>query len=505
MKLKIQLHTVLWICCLIGLYQQADVCPEQCGCSRERWNCGEMNITNSILMNISLNLDPATRKWDLKKNLITEFPPSAFVGFTNLEEIDLGENFLTKPPKNISQFIPSLKTLKLNKNRISSITKEDFQEYSSVNQLDLFGNYINELEPNTLEQLPELNKFFAEVNSLKILKKGIFAGLPKLIWVTFARNQIETISPGIFDNTLKLERVWLGNNKLTSLPDGLFNSSKELFILELKNNQLVNDGIPPNTFHAEELDLRGNNLTTLKKEWFDVIKYEVKVNDNPIYCDCTLYETYRVLMSRTTKKKYFEIIGKCASPPHLKGKSIKDFYVNNLVNCTACSLNKCQNSATCHEVDSGTYTCNCTTDKYYGKFCENENYCYMSPCVNNGTCSNTNTAFTCACEEGFIGERCEIEQPCFFNNPCLNNGTCIYLNGTFNHMCTCMDGFSGKNCQIYQDDDDDDGLAPGYIVLIVLIVLAFVAVLAVYLYKKRNASDKATVAENTPLSGNAHA
>ena len=130
----------------------------------------------------------------------------------------------------------------------------------------------------------------------------------------------------------------------------------------------------------------------------------------------------------------------------------------------------------------------------------------MSPCVNNGTCSNTNTEFMCACEKGFIGERCEVEQPCFFNNPCLNNGTCIYLNGTSNHMCTCVDGFSGKNCQLNQDDDDDDdGLAPGYIVLIVLIVLAFVAVLAVYLYKKRNAGDKATIAENTPLSGKVQA
>ena len=125
---------------------------------------------------------------------------------------------------------------------------------------------------------------------------------------------------------------------MTSLPDGLFNNSKELFILELKNNQLVDDGIPPNTFHADELDLSGNNLTTLKKEWFGVIKYEVKVNDNPIHCDCILYETYRVLMNRTDEDD-FMLIGKCVSPPHLKGKELEDVYGNNLINCTACSLN----------------------------------------------------------------------------------------------------------------------------------------------------------------------
>ena len=511
--LEMNIESLGTLACIISLLlcisfidsKQGDNCPRQCQCNRGMWMCGNQNITEWTLQDLVLEGDPTKAiELDLKNNLIAEFPSGAFVGFKKLKEINLGANFLTKPPKNISQFIPSLEKLQLVTNRISSINKHDFLGYGSINYLDIFGNNITEIHPYTFENIPELRKLFAEGNFLKILEKGIFAGLNNLQWVTFQGNQIETISSGLFDNTPNLKRVWLGHNKLKSLPGGLF---KCMEILDLKQNQLEDESIPTGAFCAETLVLNGNNLTTLKKEWFDTtdITYEITLFDNPIHCDCSVHETYNMLRKKANNDFFLD--GKCASPPQLKGKELEEVFTNNLVNCTACSLNECQNNATCHEVDPATqdidtYTCNCTTDKYYGKFCQNENYCYMSPCVNNGTCANTNTTFICACKDGYIGKNCEVEQPCFFNNPCLNNGTCIYLNGTFNHMCICMDGFTETNCQLVQDKNDN-GLTPGLIVLIVLILLTLAAIVGVYLYNKRTGTlfgRKTSVTESTPLS-----
>ena len=504
MKSRI-VYIFLWVC-LIGLTYEEDACPEQCQCTRGKWSCGSQNITNLILLDVVKMGDPNNAKeLILKNNLITEFPTLNFASFTQLKTLNLGKNLMTKPPKNISEHIPSLRKLFLNSNKISSVSKEDFKGYDNVNYLDLYGNNISEIHPNVFDHLPELTQLFAEGNNLKVLENGIFAGRAKLIWVTFQGNQIERIDPDVFNDTTSLERVWLNDNKLKSLPKGLFKNSKEIFILDLKMNQLVDEGIPKGSLSAEEIILSSNNLTTLKKEWFSgPIKYEVDVTNNSIHCDCALYDTYRFL-NKKNEGPAVKVKGYCFSPPKHKGEDLEEVLPKNLVNCTACSLNQCQNNATCHVADADTsYTCNCT-DKYYGERCHRENFCRLSPCTNNGTCSNTNTTFVCACKPGFIGEKCEVEQPCFFTNPCRNNGTCSYVNGTLNHFCTCVDGFTGLNCQIVQDDKDDS-LKPGYIVLIVLVVLAFVAVLVVYLYlRRKKTGGKATLPEASPLSGGVNA
>lgn len=280
--------------CFLGL-SQGNNCPEQCQCIRGKWTCSKQNLTEWTLKDLLLKGDPTTvKELDLKNNLITNFPSSAFVNFTKLEEINLAGNLLTKPPKNISNFIPSLKILELNKNLISSISREDFQGYGSINHLDIFENNISEILPYTFRNLPELRKLFAEGNSLEVLQKDAFAGLDKLVWVTFQGNQIEHMDSSVFDNIPGLERVWLGNNRLKSIPVGLFKNSS-LTILDLKQNQLTDKGISPDTFSTDSVNLSQNNLTTLRKEWFSsaTITYEINVSDNPILCDCALYETYR--------------------------------------------------------------------------------------------------------------------------------------------------------------------------------------------------------------------
>ena len=44
--------------------------------------------------------------------------------------------------------------------------------------------------------------------------------------------------------------------------------------------------------------------------------------------------------------------------------------------------------------------------------------CAPNPCLNGGTCLFGTTTFTCICEVGYEGERCEISE-CHSNNYCL--------------------------------------------------------------------------------------
>jgi len=69
-------------------------------------------------------------------------------------------------------------------------------------------------------------------------------------------------------------------------------------------------------------------------------------------------------------------------------------------------------------------------------------------CSGHGTCSiNTlnELTFTCDCEYGYYGERCEEFDACV-NNPCANGGNCSDVIAGLSQeefQCNCLDGYSG--------------------------------------------------------------
>ena len=141
-----------------------------------------------------------------------------------------------------------------------------------------------------------------------------------------------------------------------------------------------------------------------------------------------------------------------------------------------CYSSPCNNNGTCiSNSDNDTFTCICAPG-YSGDTCTNDtDECSNSPCMNNGICieSSTNITellmqipipeipenpalgeFLCLCPPSFTGDVCETFNSCFFAL-CGNGATCIsHSNGTF--TCTCVPGYSGDTCDIDTDECSSD-------------------------------------------------
>ena len=77
--------------------------------------------------------------------------------------------------------------------------------------------------------------------------------------------------------------------------------------------------------------------------------------------------------------------------------------------------------------------------------------CMSKPCLGGGDCEDlTEGGFTCTCQSGLTGNRCQLENECITTFPCQNNATC--LDTEFSYECMCTEGYSGSQCHINIDD-----------------------------------------------------
>lgn len=79
-----------------------------------------------------------------------------------------------------------------------------------------------------------------------------------------------------------------------------------------------------------------------------------------------------------------------------------------------------------------------------------ENPCSGNPCKNDANCFPDRSdaeSFSCYCEQGFTGKRCEIKiTTCGSDNPCVRGSTCTKLPDASSFSCLCPPGRSGTLC-----------------------------------------------------------
>lgn len=74
--------------------------------------------------------------------------------------------------------------------------------------------------------------------------------------------------------------------------------------------------------------------------------------------------------------------------------------------------------------------------------------CQSSPCLNGGVCVDSVIGFSCNCVSGFGGSKCDVNLGPCFSNPCQNGGSCTNVDFGESYKCTCINKFTGTNCQI---------------------------------------------------------
>uniref|UniRef100_A0A8C7Y617 Delta/notch-like EGF repeat containing n=1 Tax=Oryzias sinensis TaxID=183150 RepID=A0A8C7Y617_9TELE len=96
-----------------------------------------------------------------------------------------------------------------------------------------------------------------------------------------------------------------------------------------------------------------------------------------------------------------------------------------------------------------TFFCECE-DGYTGIFCEEFDACHRRPCRNNGSCTDVRQGgegfnFTCTCQPGYEGERCQRQVDHCLSQPCRNGATCF--SSLAGPRCYCPEGYQGTACK----------------------------------------------------------
>uniref|UniRef100_A0A915ATS3 CRUMBS n=1 Tax=Parascaris univalens TaxID=6257 RepID=A0A915ATS3_PARUN len=126
-----------------------------------------------------------------------------------------------------------------------------------------------------------------------------------------------------------------------------------------------------------------------------------------------------------------------------------------------CVGDACKNGGRCTDRVNG-FDCDCSGTGFEGARCERDiDECAIVVCV-HGQCINLPGSYKCDCQLGYIGRKCNVEDPCLpdslnrTRHSCLH-GDCVQPvvvneNGrdVAKHGCNCYAGYTGVDCEQIQ-------------------------------------------------------
>ncbi|XP_065051844.1 uncharacterized protein LOC135681343 [Rhopilema esculentum] len=129
-------------------------------------------------------------------------------------------------------------------------------------------------------------------------------------------------------------------------------------------------------------------------------------------------------------------------------------YSNKLIGPTCNSLKPCDPEDLCLDTCSPPfYECIHCQSHYPELKCIKQadvDACASNPCKHASQCWNKSSDYECTCLEGYTGKICDIDIDECKSLPCFHGGTCLNQIGKF--VCQCFQGYKGIHCE--QDIDE---------------------------------------------------
>ncbi|XP_072943159.1 protein toll-like [Epargyreus clarus] len=237
-------------------------------------------------------------------------PADLVRGSRSLFFLSLEDNLLTELPGEMLYQQRDLRTLSLARNRLRSLPYKLFTMIWTLTKLDLSENAIEFLPNNIFEENQSLRTLNLNHNNLQQLEPELLKPMYNLVKLSLAHNVLASVDLAAFADYSELKSVDLSHNVITQLSDSELN---------LKINA--------------KFDLSNNNISKLFLENLDPIVGEASIilNNNPVVCDCKLFNFVRVLKEPNFARRFYLDHAFCGAPASLSDKLLSTVTVDELI------------------------------------------------------------------------------------------------------------------------------------------------------------------------------
>ncbi|XP_014203428.1 protein toll [Copidosoma floridanum] len=289
----------------------------------------------------------------MTRNGLLKLPEDLFWGSNGLRNLTIDRNYLTTLPRGIFRDAHELYSLSLSFNDLRELPEDVFEFTTKLVKLDLSKNRLMAINKHTLIGLESLRTLNLENNELTSIHIDAFSSLGNLRVAKFANNRL-TLRTGLYDifghvspfhHCHSLEELYLAHNNVTDMHSDWIVSNTRLRVLDLRYNSfnyLQTEDLQF-TSNSVNVDLRHNNISRVVLAGLELLSSNqteprnviVDIADNPIRCNCEVYDLVRYLngdmhpyVQNYVHLKPGDLV--CHSPEYMRGAQVFELRAKTL-------------------------------------------------------------------------------------------------------------------------------------------------------------------------------
>lgn len=238
----------------------------------------------------------------LKGNRLEQLPSGIFDNLVNLKALHINNNNFSSLPNGLLRNNVKLLNFHLynNAQNLTKLPNGLFRNLTGLTSLNLKKNGLVELPEDLFEGATSLTILSLESNFLETLPKLIFKDMHHLTSLNLSNNRLHLLKSKCFANNTELVQLDLSSNSFKHYPSIILYGLN--FLLDKINIDLSHNEIEViNVYGSDGRDLLRlqDILATLSDQENSVVT--VRVNGNPLICDCNVYTFLLYLESELQK------------------------------------------------------------------------------------------------------------------------------------------------------------------------------------------------------------